>query len=155
LPTFQNKLKGSFAVKWIKDKGGLNGKHSPETFFRQPHYNGEGLLRYDSIGTFAAANSWALGQECQISHSKEVIKNKCVYLACECQGRYDIQAAKNRLGPVRDPVSITSTANRYLFVRGLNSCKHLVLRKWLLAVLLGAIAYVPRQKSILDVICRL
>jgi hypothetical protein len=57
LPTFQNKLKESFAVKWIKDKGGLDGEHSSKTFFEQPHHNSEGLLRYNSIGTFAAANS--------------------------------------------------------------------------------------------------
>jgi hypothetical protein len=87
------------------------------------------LLRYDSVGTFAAANSWALGQECQISHSEEVIKNKCVYLVCECQGQYDIQAAKNRLGLVKDLVDMTLTADKYPFVKRLNSCKHLVLRK--------------------------
>jgi hypothetical protein len=68
----------------MKDKEGLNNKHSLKTFFRQPHYNNKGLLRYNSIGTFAAANSWALGQKCQISYSKEVIKNKCVYLAYKC-----------------------------------------------------------------------
>jgi hypothetical protein len=90
LLTFQNKLKGSFAVEWIKDKEGLNDEHSSETFFGQSHYNGEGLLRYDNVGTFAAANSWALGQECQISYGEEVIKNECVYLACGCRGRYDI-----------------------------------------------------------------
>jgi hypothetical protein len=73
-------------------------------------------------------------------------------LACEYQGRYDIQAAKNRFSPVRDPVNMTLTANKYLFVKGLNSCKHLVLRKWLLAALSGATAYVLRQELILDVI---
>jgi transposase InsO family protein len=155
LPTFQNKLKGSFAVEWMKDKGGLDGEHSPETSFGQPHHDGEGLLRYDSVGTFAAANSWAPGQECQISHGEEVIENECVYLACGCRGRYDIQAAGNRLGPVRDPVGMTPTADRYPFVRGLDGCKHLVPRKWLLAALSGATAYVPRQESILDVIRRL
>jgi hypothetical protein len=77
-------------VEWIKDKGGLDGKHSSETSFGQPHYDNKGLLCYDSVGTFAAANSWALGQECQISYGEEVIKNECVYLVCECQGRYDI-----------------------------------------------------------------
>jgi hypothetical protein len=48
---------------------------------------------------------------------------------------------------------MTLTADRYLFVRGLNSYKHLVLRKWLLAILLGATVYVLRQELILDVIC--
>jgi hypothetical protein len=136
----------------MKNKGGLDGEHFPKTFFEQLHYNGEGLLRYNSVGTFATANSWALGQECQISHGEEVIENECVYLACECQGRYDIQAAKNRLSPVKDPVNITLTADKYLFVRGLDGYKHLVPRKWLLAALLGATAYVPRQELILDVI---
>jgi hypothetical protein len=78
-----------------------------------------------------------------------------VYLACECQGRYNIQAAGNRLGLVKDPVGITPTADKYLFVRGLDGYKHLVPRKWLLAVLSGATAYVPRQESILNVVCRL
>jgi hypothetical protein len=78
-----------------------------------------------------------------------------VYLACECQGRYNIQAAENRLGPVKNPVGITSTADRYLFVKGLDGCKHLVPRKWLLTALLSATVYVPRQESILDVIRRL
>jgi hypothetical protein len=68
----------------MKNKEGLDSKHSFKTFFKQPHYNGKGLLRYNSVGTFATANSWALGQECQISYSEKVIKNKCVYLACEC-----------------------------------------------------------------------
>jgi hypothetical protein len=138
----------------MKDKRGLDGKHSPETSFKQPHYNGEGLLYYDSVGTFAAANSWAPGQECQISYSKEVIENKCVYLACKCQGQYNIQAAKNRLSPVKDLVSITPTADKYLFVKELNSYKHLVPRKWLLAALSGATAYVPRQELILNIIRR-
>jgi hypothetical protein len=57
LLTFQNKLKKSFAVKWIKDKKGLDSEHFPKTFFEQPHYNNKGLLRYNSVGTFAAANS--------------------------------------------------------------------------------------------------
>jgi hypothetical protein len=74
----------------MKDKGRLDGKHSPKTSFKQPHYDNKGLLRYNNISTFAAANSWALGQECQISYGKEVIKNKCVYLAYKCQGRYNI-----------------------------------------------------------------
>jgi hypothetical protein len=54
---FQNKLKRSFTIKWIKNKKGLNNKHFSKTFFKQPHYNGKGLLRYNSIGTFAAVNS--------------------------------------------------------------------------------------------------
>jgi hypothetical protein len=67
----------------MKDKRRLDSEHSPETFFKQLYYNSEGLLYYNSVGTFAVANSWALGQKCQISYSKEVIENKCVYLACE------------------------------------------------------------------------
>jgi hypothetical protein len=74
----------------MKDKKGLDSKHFFKTFFGQPHYNSKGLLRYNSVGTFIVANSWALGQECQIFYSKEVIKNKCVYLACEYRGRYNI-----------------------------------------------------------------
>jgi hypothetical protein len=84
LPTFQNKLKGSFVIKWIKDKEGLDGEHSPKISFGQSHYNSEGLLRYNNVGMFAVANSWAPGQECQISHNKEVIENECVYLAYGC-----------------------------------------------------------------------
>jgi hypothetical protein len=76
-----------------------------------------------------------------------------VYLTYEYQGQYNIQAAKNRLSLVKDFVNIILTANKYLFVKRLDSCKHLVLRKWLLAVLLGAIAYVLRQELILNVIC--
>jgi hypothetical protein len=41
----------------MKDKEGLNSEHSLKTFFKQSHYNSEGLLRYNSISTFAAANS--------------------------------------------------------------------------------------------------
>jgi hypothetical protein len=48
---------------------------------------------------------------------------------------------------------MTLTANKYPFVKGLDGYKHLMLRKWLLAVLSGATAYVPRQESILNVIC--
>jgi hypothetical protein len=76
-----------------------------------------------------------------------------VYLACGYQGRYDIQAARNRLSLIRDLVGITPTADRYPFVKGLDSCKHLVPRKWLLATLSGATTYVLRQELILDVIC--
>jgi hypothetical protein len=44
-------------VKWIKDKRGLDGEHFLKTSFGQPYYNSKGLLCYDSVGTFAAANS--------------------------------------------------------------------------------------------------
>ena len=43
-----------------------------------------------------------------------------------------------------DSVSIALIANKYLFIRGLDSYKHLVPRKWLLAVLLGATVYILR-----------
>jgi hypothetical protein len=75
-----------------------------------------------------------------------------VYLTYKYQGQYNIQAAKNRFSLVKDPVNITLTANKYSFVKGLNSYKHLVLRKWLLAVLSGATVYVLRQELILNVI---
>jgi hypothetical protein len=75
-----------------------------------------------------------------------------VYLAYKYQGRYNIQAAKNRLSLVKDPVNITLIANKYLFIKELNNYKHLMLRKWLLAVLSDATAYIPKQELILDII---
>ena len=63
--------------------------------------------------------------------------------------------ARNHLDPFGGPVDMTSIAGKYLFIRGLDSCKHLVPRKWLLAVLSGATIYVLRQEVILDVIRRL
>ena len=194
LPTFQNKLKGDFAVQWMRDNRGLDQGPEKEPLesvyqngMQQMKWHGgldpkgpekeplmPGGLDHDHTGPEkeppashggmlvarraqdsecrVATNDWALRSECRCSHGEESLENERVYLACGCQGRYNVQVAGNHLDP---SVGSTGVAGKYPFVRGLDGCKHLVPRKWLLAALSGATAYVPRQESILDVIRRL
>ena len=110
------------------------------------------LKYYNSIGILIATNNQALRSKYQCFYSNKAMENEQVYLVYKYQRRYNIQIARNYLNPFRSSISMTLMTSKQLFVRGLDSYKHLMPRKQLLAILLGTTTYILRQKTILDVI---